>query len=294
MQLSRPVRCALAFGVGLLLAGTASAGAISLRWDALSGVTGYRVHYGTSPGSYTSVRDVGSATSTTLTNLSNCTNYYIAVKGYNSQGESATYSNEVAGWSRPEFSSATPSSVRQGDQLTLNVNGANFQPGASFEYNIVGLPTSLDGDPLVRIGNVSVTSCNLIQAQLTIEPTAAGLRAMEVGSFPVTVKVVNPDTVYGCTGGATGCSGSVAPLNVQFREQRADVNDSDAVTNNRIDGKDLVWLAYSFGTGEGQPKHNSDADLNGDGLVDGEDLAYLATRFGGCWTGSAWAAGACP
>jgi hypothetical protein len=285
MQFWRQARGALAFVVGILSAASVSAGTISLRWDPLTGVTGYRVHYGTSPGSYTSVRDVGSATSTTLTNLTNCTGYYIAVKGYNSQGESATYSNEVAGWSRPEITSATPSTVRQGDQLTLNVNGANFQPGASLDYEIVGLPTSLAGDPLVRVANVGVVSCNLIQAQLTIEPTVAGLRAMEVGAFPVRVDVANPDTVFGTT---------TAQLNVQFSEPRADVNDSDSVTRNRIDGKDLVWLAYAFGTGEGQPKHNPDADLDGDGFVDGQDLAFLATRFGGCWTGSAWSAGACP
>jgi len=271
--------------LGLLLAAPASAGTVGLRWDPLAGATGYRVHYGASPGSYSSVRDVGSATSTTLTNLVNCSSYYIAVKGYSSQGESLTYSNEVTGWSRPEITSASPAAVRQGDRLTLNVNGANFQPGAALDYDIVGLPTSLAGDPLVRVENIGVVSCNQIQAQLTIEPTAAGLRAMEVGSFAVNLDVVNPDTVVGA---------STTQLNVQFSESRADVNESDAVTANRIDGKDLVWLAYSFGSGEGQPKHNSDADLNGDGFVDGEDLAYLATRFGGCWTGSAWSAGACP
>ncbi len=285
MQFSSRARNGLVLAVGILLAASASAGTISLRWDPLAGATGYRVHYGTSPGSYASVRDVGSATSTTLTNLTNCTGYYLAVKAYNSQGESATFSNEVAGWSRPEITSATPGTVRQGDQLTLNINGANFQSGATLDYDITGLPTSIAGEPLVRVDNVGVVSCNQIQAQLTIEPTAAGLRAMEVGSFAVHVDVVNPDTVFGT---------STSQLNVQFSEPRADVNESDAVTRNRIDGKDLVWLAYSFGAAEGQPKHNANADLNGDGLVDGEDLVYLATRFGGCWTGSAWSASACP
>ena len=285
MRLQRITGIALAPVVGVVLAGAVSAGTISLRWDALSGAAGYRVHYGTAAGSYGSVRDVGSATSTTLTNLTNCSNYYIAVKAYNSQGESATYSNEVVGWSRPEIASATPTTVKQGDRLTLNVNGANFQPGATLDYDIAGLPTSLAGDLLVRVENVGVVSCNQMQAQIVVEPTTAGLRAMEIGAFTVNLDVVNPDTVFGA---------STAPLNVEFAEPRADVNDSDAATANRIDGKDLVWLAYAFGTGEGQPKHNHDADLNGDGFVDGEDLVLLATRFGGCWTGTGWSAGACP
>jgi Fibronectin type III domain len=285
MRLLGYVRATLAPVVVVLLAGSISAGTISLRWDPLGGASGYRVHYGTTPGSYTSVRDVGSATSTTLTNLTNCSNYFIAVKAYNSQGESTSYSNEVVGWSRPEITSATPGIAKQGDRLTLTINGANFQPGAELDYDVVGLPTSLAGDPLVRVENVGVVSCNQVQAQLVIEPTAAGLRAMEVGAFTVNLDVVNPDTVFGA---------STTQLNVQFAEPRADVNDSDGVTSNRIDGKDLVWIAFSFGSGEGQPKHNSDADLNGDGFVDGEDLAFLATRFGGCWNGSGWSASACP
>ena len=285
MRLFRYGRAALVPVLLFFVASSVSAGTISLRWDPLAGATGYRVHYGTTTGSYTSIRDVGSATSTTLTNLTNCSDYYIAVKGYNSQGESATFSNEVVGWSRPEINSVTPGTVKQGDRLTLTVNGANFQSGATLAYDVAGLPTSLAGDPLVRVENVGVISCNQVQAQLVIEPTAAGLRAMEVGSFGVSVDVANPDTVFGT---------SSTTLNVQFAEARADVNDSDAVTANRIDGKDLVWIAYAFGSSEGQPKHNSDADLNGDGFVDGDDLAYLATRFGGCWNGSGWSASACP
>jgi hypothetical protein len=60
-----------------------------------------------------------------------------------------------------------------------------------------------------------------------------------------------------------------------------------------VDGKDLVWLAHSHASAEGDPFFNPDADLDGDGMVDGNDLAMLAARFGQCWTGSGWSNGAC-
>ena len=67
-----------------------------------------------------------------------------------------------------------------------------------------------------------------------------------------------------------------------------------APRDEEVDGKDLVWLAYAFGSSEGDPDHNPDSDLNGDGMVDGEDLVFLAARFGRCWNGSAWTMNACP
>jgi hypothetical protein len=81
---------------------------------------------------------------------------------------------------------------------------------------------------------------------------------------------------------------------VLFDEERLDINRSDSETRDRVDGKDLVWLAYSHATTEGDPRFNPDADLNGDGAVDGEDLAYLATGFGACWDGSSWSLSSCP
>ena len=68
------------------------------------------------------------------------------------------------------------------------------------------------------------------------------------------------------------------------------------MTRDRVDGKDLTWLAFAFNSREGDPNFNPDADLNGDGLVSGEDLSLMtaAQRWGGCWDGSAWDVAACP
>ena len=269
----------------LLLVMPAFAGTVELAWDAVAGASGYRASYGTSTGQYTGVQDLGSATSGSLTGLNDCTTYYIAVKAYDSQGGISTvFSNEVSGWARPEVTSLTPAQVDQGDQLTLDIRGSNFAPGADLVYDIVGLPQDVQGNDLITLENVSVTSCNQIQALVTIEPTARGQRAMELGDFTVDFEVVNPDTVFGLG------SDTIA---VQFDELRTDINRSDATTTDRVDGKDLVWLAHSHASAEGDPFFNPDADLDGDGIVDGNDLAMLAARFGQCWTGSGWSNGAC-
>lgn len=273
---------------------TAWAGTVNLAWDPLASASGYRVHYGQSPGSYTQVEDVGAATQATITGLADCTNYYFAVKGYSATGESGSFSNQVAGWGRPVVSSTTPATVEQGDTRTLNISGANFKAGATVEYVIAGMPARPPGQELVRLQNISVISCNQIQASMTVEPTARGQRAMEIGTFDIDFQVTNPDSVFG--------AGSDT-LNVVFGEQRADINRSDSTTIDRVDGKDLVWLAYSFGSVEGDANHNPDADLNGDGMVTGDDLVFLAapppggaapSRFGLCWNGSAWTMAACP
>jgi hypothetical protein len=71
---------------------------VTLAWDANTdaGVTGYRVHYGTSSRSYTLNLDAGSATTATVNGLSPSYTYYFAVEAYNSGGTESAPSNEVS------------------------------------------------------------------------------------------------------------------------------------------------------------------------------------------------------
>ena len=269
----------------LLSAPSAMAGSISLEWDPAPGAAGYRVHYGESAGSYGQFVDVGPSTRATLDALDDCTTYHVAVKAYNAAGESPDFSNDISGWARPTIDSIDPGEAEQGSQQTLNIHGANFDGSAEVSYEIVGLAGEAIGTDLVRLENVSVISCNQIQALMTVEPTARGERAMEVGDFAVEFEVRNPDLVVGA---------GEESLSVVFREERADVNPSDASTQDRVDGKDLVWLARAYGSLAGEGAYMADADLNGDGLVDGDDLVYLAVRFGRCWDGQTWSTQHCP
>ena len=277
------VRAALRIA-GLLLsaslpasADVAPTGTISLEWDPVPGAHGYRVHYGPASGQYDQAVDVGAATRTTITDLDDCTTHYLAVKAYNSNGDSAQFSNEVVGWARPEVSPETRALLEQGGTFAIDFHGANYSPGIDLVFEA----TDLYGNPLVEASALSFVDGHRIQALVVVEPTAAGSRAMEIGEH--TYKLVSPGGVVG--------SGE---FRVSLNPARLDINRSDWETRDKVDGKDLVWLAFAHGTAEGEERFNPDADLNGDGLVDGEDLAHLATEYGACWSGSAWSAEDCP
>jgi hypothetical protein len=72
----------------------------TLAWDAVTdpSLSGYRVYYGTAPGTYLQPvgqgLDVGDVTTYSVTGLSSGTRFYFASTAYTSNGES-TYSNEV-------------------------------------------------------------------------------------------------------------------------------------------------------------------------------------------------------
>jgi hypothetical protein len=249
------------------------AGSILLSWDSVSGATGYRVYYGRSSGQYTQSRDVGNTTSADIGGLEDCTEWFLAVKAYNSVGESPGFSNEIVGWARPMVTGPSPNAGIQGAQFTLDISGSNFQPGADVQVD----------NPDVFFDSPTVLSCNQIQVAATIEPTSGGVRPARIGQYTVTV--VNPDDVYGSQAGA---------FQVEIAPRRFDLDTREGPSRDRIDGRDTVWLSMLFGSREGDPTYYPDSDFNGDGWVDGEDLAYLASSLGGCWDGVGWSVRACP
>jgi len=82
---------------GFLLPAQAAT-SVTLAWDpsGASGIAGYRLHYGSSSHNYSQTRDLGSATTTTVSNLLPGQTYYFAVTDYNTAGVESIYSNEVS------------------------------------------------------------------------------------------------------------------------------------------------------------------------------------------------------
>jgi len=252
----------------------ARAGSIVLSWDATQGASGYHVYYGTQSGNYTDFVTT-SATTATISGLQDCATYYVAVKGFNSAGESPNFSNELSGWSRPGVTSATPSTAMQGDQIVMDVMGSNFQSGA-----VVDL-----GNPNVFLTSVQVLSCTHIQLLATVEPTARTVRPAQIGRLDLTVS--NSDSVFGT---------KTQAFEVLINPFRFDVNRTDATTTNRIDGKDTVYVSRQFGQSDSNPNYDPDDDFDGDGWIDGNDLAYIASNLGRCWStaSKSWTLAACP
>jgi hypothetical protein len=262
--------------LGLALAAAvcpAHAGVIMLSWDPVAGATGYRVYYGNQAGQYPQSVDAGNTTSATLTGLTDCVDWHLAVKAYNAAGESPSFSNEVVGWPRPEVGTPAPAAQIQGSQFTLEVTGSNFQPGATVEID----------NPNVFLDAVAVLACDRIQIAATIEPTARGVRPAQVGRY--TLSVVNPDTVYGARSQG---------FEVQINPQRFDLDDRAGPSQDRLDGRDTIWVSRLFASREGDPNYQPDSDFDGDGWVDGNDLAYIVSNLGRCWDGTQWNVAACP
>jgi len=103
-------------------AASAQSVSLSLMWDANPepDVAGYHLHYGTAPGSYTEVMDVGNSTTATVSNLPGGSIYFFAATAYNAAGVESVPSNEVSSAPTPAPSpTATP-------QITVSPAGVNF------------------------------------------------------------------------------------------------------------------------------------------------------------------------
>lgn len=88
----------------LIAAGAANAADVRVAWGApttntngaaLTDLAGYKLHYGTAPGSYSRSITVGNVTAYTVTGLANGTTYYFAATAYNAAGVESAYSNEI-------------------------------------------------------------------------------------------------------------------------------------------------------------------------------------------------------
>lgn len=194
-------------GLACLLAASAfpaSAGNVSLSWDPVTtnedgtvcnDLAGYHVYIGTSPGIYTTSKDVGNTTSTTIAGLADCTPGYFAVKAYDSAGrESTGYSNQITGWPRPVVSVANPSAAEQGQTLDVVISGTNFATGATVQFQAAG----------ITVNSVTVSSCTQIIANVTLGQSAT------VG--PTRVDVTNPDLVYGSGAGLLTVQAATYPF----------------------------------------------------------------------------------
>lgn len=259
----------------ILMADYCVAGTISVSWEPLDSAEWYSIYVAEEPGGYENGTrfEVGNVTSTVISGLADCTDYFIAVKGVNSTGESMEYSDAVTGWARPVVTTRDMVVTTQGDRITLALDGFNFMPGADLR---------VEGNPGVVVESVGVQGCDHLVGSITVEPTASGIRPAQIGDFEVSV--INPDSVFGSSGKL---------LEVKVNRIRFDINQQVESSCGRVDGQDTLWMLRQFGADEADPLYQPDYDLDGDGWIDGNDLAYLASVFGCCWDGTDWSAAAC-
>ena len=250
------------------------AGSMDLAWDPVShpDLAGYRVYYGTASGNYPQSVNVGLATSSSLSGITDCATQYIAIRSVAVNGaESAGISNEIGGWPRPSISGVTPQQIGQGQSAALVVTGNNFKPDSTLEFD----------DPTVRVLSIQVDSCTQITAQVEVGLSApAGSLAFDV---------VHGDRVYGSSTDLLTVIADTTALvpsggwSVAFVS--SEKNGNSAV--NAIDGDSNSFWHTQVSGGAASHPHEIQIDLGGlydiggarflprqDGSVDGRIADY--------------------
>jgi len=97
-----------------------AAQSVTLAWSPSSdsSVVGYRVHYGTSSGHYTTTIDVGNLTTATISNLTAGGTFYFVVTAYNASGVDSAPTNETSA-----VSTGSPTVVLATPGNSVNFNG---------------------------------------------------------------------------------------------------------------------------------------------------------------------------
>jgi uncharacterized protein DUF4082/concanavalin A-like lectin/glucanase superfamily protein/Big-like domain-containing protein/fibronectin type III domain protein len=115
MALGRRITYGAALALILGFASTARAATLTLAWDpnTESNLSGYTVHYGTAPGSYSTQVNTGNVPMYTITGLVAGQQYYFAVQAYALDGLRSPLSNEVSAVAPGTTPDTTPPSVTQ-------------------------------------------------------------------------------------------------------------------------------------------------------------------------------------
>lgn len=203
------LKCALLIAVCTLVMGAASnaaADSLTLEWDPSGSETGYRVHVGTQPGSYSQHFDVGSTTLFTFPTAVAGQRYCFAVSAYllSSQLEGPN-SSEICG-----YSNAPPTLVNPGDRtsavgqsVTLQLVGSDpaSQP---LTYSATGLPPGLS--LMASTGFISGSGTTAGTYSVTVRAFDGVLTASQTFTWQITAAIdstVPLATISAPTTGAT-------------------------------------------------------------------------------------------
>ncbi|MGE0267962.1 MAG: fibronectin type III domain-containing protein [Candidatus Omnitrophota bacterium] len=172
---------------------------VSLSWNAVSGATGYRVRYGTSPSNLNQTKEAGTNTSVVVDSLNNNVQYHFAAHAYNTYGESqpsnpksATPQPPVPG--QPAIGSAVPGNgsvtvnwgvVSGADTYTVKYGTTSGGPYDTAIPLLTGtqhiVPNLTNGTPYYFVVSATNTGGQgPDSAQQSATPTAGGGGTMDI------------------------------------------------------------------------------------------------------------------
>jgi len=118
----------------LMTAAHAAQVTVALDANADPAVTGYRVHYGTAPGNYTTHIDVGNATSCVISGLLEGLTYFFAATAYDGGGHESDYSAAV-NYTAPQAPAPGPTPAPSGAAASGGGGGCFIATAAFGSYH---------------------------------------------------------------------------------------------------------------------------------------------------------------
>ena len=224
----------------LLCSSVAFADDVILAWDASSGADGYRL-FSREQGqsyNYSSPDWEGTATTGTVTGLTQGTTYYFVVRAYNAYGESGDSNEEsttIGSTNQPPvLNSIGSKSVDEGDLLTFTVT-ASDPDGDGLTFSASSLPTGASFNPSTRVFSWTPGFGSAGNYNVTFTVTDDGSPA-ESDSEVVTISVgnINRPPVLGTIGSKSVDEGSLLTF---------------TVTASDPDGDGLTFSASNLPTG---------------------------------------------
>lgn len=159
----------VAFAALLAIHSSTRAAEVTLEWDPAPNAAGYRVYYGTAPGSYTQSNDAGASTTLTVTGLEQGKTYFFAARAYTESGVESPPSNEVS------YTASSPSLLTQrilfpslpdvtlGDPpLLLKATGGDS--GQPVVFQVVSGPAEIDDSGRLRVTGTGTVTVRATQA----------------------------------------------------------------------------------------------------------------------------------
>lgn len=163
------------------LAGSAQAQSVTLGWDPVSGVSGYKVYQGGASHAYTNSVDAGNTTQKTLSPLIAGRTYYFAVTAYSSTGVESDYSAEI--------SYTVPTSTAPVIALTSPANGAAYSDPASIH---LAANVTANGH---TINKVQFLSGGSVLGEALLAPFAMDVANVTAGTYTYSARVIYDGTL---------------------------------------------------------------------------------------------------
>ena len=213
------------FGLTLLLMSVANisfAKDVTLTWDANqeADIAGYKIHYGTSPGTYTGAEAntgvspifFGKTTSATLIGLDDTTPHYFTVTAYNLSGEESAYAEEVIA---PVQSNNDLDGDRSPYPDDCDDNDATIHPGAAEVCDGVDNNCSGEADDGLTFASYSLdadgdTFGNAVVSISTCDGAPAGYVADNTDCDDSTAATYPGAVEIACDGIDQSCNGADA------------------------------------------------------------------------------------